>query len=42
MADSLIYGLQASQDTIESLLLSIHVETGAFESNPGTYIPYVP
>lgn len=40
--DSLVYGLQVSQDTVESLLLSVHVETGEFNSRPGVYIPYVP
>ncbi len=42
MKEALIYGLQVSQDTVESLLLAIHVETGEYQPKPGVYVPYVP
>ena len=42
MRESLIYSLQISKDTLESLLLSVHVETGEVEEARGHYVLYLP
>jgi nitric oxide reductase NorQ protein len=41
LREALVYSLQISKDTLESLLLSIQVETGATESDRGDYILYL-
>ena len=42
LRDAVIYSLQISMDILESLLLSIHVETGDTEVEPRRYERYVP
>jgi nitric oxide reductase NorQ protein len=42
LRDAVIYSLQISMDILESLLLSIHVETGDTEVEPHRYERYVP
>ncbi|MDY6881440.1 MAG: MoxR family ATPase [Desulfatiglans sp.] len=42
LREALIYSLQISPDALESLLLSLHVETGQKEADPGHYGPYIP
>jgi nitric oxide reductase NorQ protein len=42
LRDAVIYSLQISMDILESLLLSIHVETGDTEVAPHRYERYVP
>lgn len=42
LRDALIYSLQISTDTLESLLLSLHVETGDFETPLIQYSRYMP
>ena len=42
LREALIYSLQVSKDTLESLLLAAHVETGEHEADPDGYRPYVP
>lgn len=41
LREALIYSLQISKDTLESLLLSIQVETGATEADQGEYVLYL-
>lgn len=41
LREAMIYSLQISKDTLESLLLSIQVETGATEANRGEYVLYL-
>jgi len=42
LREALIYSLQISKDTLESLLLSIQVETGETEADRGRHILYLP
>jgi nitric oxide reductase NorQ protein len=42
LRDAVIYSLQISMDILESLLLSIHVETGDTEVEPRRYERYIP
>lgn len=42
LREAVIYSLQISMDILESLLLSIHVETGDTEVEPRRYERYVP
>lgn len=42
LREAVIYSLQISMDVLESLLLSIHVETGDMEVEPRRYERYVP
>ncbi|MCP4646796.1 MAG: MoxR family ATPase, partial [bacterium] len=42
LREALVYSLQISKDSLESLLLSIHVETGESKAERGGYILYVP
>ena len=42
MREALIYSLQISKDTLESLLLAIQVETGEHKVEKGGYILYLP
>jgi nitric oxide reductase NorQ protein len=42
LREALVYSLQISKDTLESLLLAVQVETGETESRPGNYILYLP
>ncbi len=42
LREALIYSLQVSKDTLESLLLTAHVETGECEADSGGYRPYMP
>jgi len=42
LREAVIYSLQISMDVLESLLLSIHVETGDTEVEPRRYERYVP
>ena len=42
LREALIYSLQVSKDTLESLLLTAHVETGEWETDSAGYRPYVP
>jgi len=42
LREALIYSLQISKDTLESLLLSVHVETGETEAERGRYVLYLP
>ncbi len=42
LRESLIYSLQISKDTLESLLLSVQVETGETEAEPDKYGLYLP
>lgn len=42
LREAFIYSLQISIDALESLLLSVHVETGQREADPGHYGPYIP
>ncbi|MDI6776103.1 MAG: AAA family ATPase [Syntrophales bacterium] len=42
LREAIIYSLQISMDILESLLLSIHVETGDTEVEPRRYERYVP
>lgn len=41
LRESLIYSLQISKDTLESLLLSVHVETSETKAERGGYIRYL-
>jgi nitric oxide reductase NorQ protein len=41
LREAMIYSLQISKDTLESLLLSIQVETGETEVNKGEYVLYL-
>jgi nitric oxide reductase NorQ protein len=41
LREALIYSLQISKDTLESLLLSVHVETGETKAERGSYIRYL-
>jgi nitric oxide reductase NorQ protein len=41
LRDALIYSLQISKDTLESLLLSVHIETKETEEKRGRYILYL-
>jgi nitric oxide reductase NorQ protein len=42
LREALIYSLQISKDTLESLLLSVHIETKETEEERGRYILYLP
>jgi len=42
LREAIIYSLQISMDILESLLLSIHVETGDAEVEPRRYKRYIP
>jgi nitric oxide reductase NorQ protein len=42
LREALVYSLQISKDTLESLLLAVHVETGETQSRPGNYVLYLP
>jgi len=42
LREALIYSLQISKDTLESLLLSVHIETKATEEERGRYVLYLP
>ena len=42
LREAIIYSLQISMDILESLLLSIHVETGDTEVEPRRYKRYIP
>jgi len=42
LRDALIYSLQISKDTLESLLLSVHIETKETGEERGRYILYLP
>jgi len=42
LREALMYSLQISKDSLESLLLSIHVETGETKAERGGYVLYVP
>lgn len=42
LREALVYSLQISKDTLESLLLSVQVETGETEARPGQYVLYLP
>lgn len=42
LREALIYSLQISKDTLESLLLSVHIETKETEKERGRYILYLP
>jgi nitric oxide reductase NorQ protein len=42
LREALIYSLQISKDTLESLLLSIHVETGETDTEESRYVLYLP
>ncbi|MDQ7784008.1 MAG: AAA family ATPase [Desulfomonilaceae bacterium] len=41
LREALIYSLQVSKDTLESLLLTAHVETGEWETDSNGYRPYL-
>lgn len=41
LREALIYSLQISKDTLESLLLSVHLETGETKAERGGYIRYL-
>lgn len=41
LREALIYSLQISKDTLESLLLSVHVETSETKAERGAYIRYL-
>ena len=41
LREAMIYSLQISKDTLESLLLSIQVETGETEADRGEYVLYL-
>jgi len=41
LREAIIYSLQISKDTLESLLLSIQVETGETEADRGEYTLYL-
>lgn len=40
--EALLYSLQISKDVVESLLLSVHAETGDTRVKENKYVPYVP
>jgi nitric oxide reductase NorQ protein len=42
LREALVYSLQISKDTLESLLLAIQVETGETETRADRYILYLP
>jgi nitric oxide reductase NorQ protein len=42
LREALIYSLQISKDTLESLLLSVQAETGETEVAKGEYVLYLP
>ena len=42
LRDAIIYSLKISNDTLESLLLSVHVATGDAKSHPDQYTLYMP
>ncbi|MCP4750014.1 MAG: CbbQ/NirQ/NorQ/GpvN family protein [Proteobacteria bacterium] len=42
LREALVYSLQISKDTLESLLLSVHVETSETEVERGKYVLYLP
>ena len=42
LRESLVYSLQISKDTLESLLLAVQVETGETETRADRYILYLP
>ena len=42
LREALIYSFQISPAVLESLLLSVHVETGEKNVTAGTFGPYVP
>ena len=42
LREALVYSLQISKDTLESLLLAVQVETGEIETKADHYIPYLP
>ena len=42
LREALVYSLQISKDTLESLLLAVQVETAETETRPGRYVLYVP
>lgn len=42
LREALVYSLQISKDTLESLLLAVHVETGETETRADRYILYLP
>lgn len=42
LREALVYSLQISKDVLESLLLTVHVETGETEADRGAYSLYLP
>jgi nitric oxide reductase NorQ protein len=42
LREALVYSLQISKDTLESLLLAVQVETGETETTADRYILYLP
>jgi nitric oxide reductase NorQ protein len=42
LREALVYALQISNDTLESLLLAVQVETGETETKAGRYVLYLP
>lgn len=42
LREAMIYSLRISKDTLESLLLSVHVETKETEARRGRYVLYLP
>ena len=42
LRESLVYALQISKDTLESLLLAVQLETGEAETKAGSYVLYLP
>ena len=42
LREAMVYSLQISKDSLESLLLSIHVETGETKTERGRYVLYRP
>ncbi|MEW6439318.1 MAG: AAA family ATPase [bacterium] len=42
LREALVYALQISKDTLESVLLALHVETGETGAAPSPYVLYLP
>ena len=42
LREALIYSLQISKDTLESLLLAVQAETGEYKAEKGAYVLYLP
>lgn len=42
LREALVYSLQISKDSLESLLLSVHIETGDVKAAPRRYVLYKP